>query len=91
VTVEFLAGSLAGHRHRAIPRLSCVRPFFGPVAQPQTPEAHGNVCVVSTCRCGATRLTNENGGRQERGPWTSYVQMGGATYVVRDGEATRLT
>jgi hypothetical protein len=78
------------HKHKAIPRLSRVRPFFGPVAQPQTPEAHGGSCSVDTCRCGATRLTNENGGRQERGHWTSYVSMGHSTYVIRDGEARRV-
>ena len=37
-----------------------------------TPEAHGGVCIVSTCACGAERRVNSTGGakRREVGPWT---------------------
>jgi len=47
-------------------------PFSGPVAvQKQNPAAHGNVTVVSTCRCGAERRTNVNGQHSERGEWVT--------------------
>jgi hypothetical protein len=31
--------------------------------------AHGNICVIDTCSCGAVRKTNINGNHIERGPW----------------------
>jgi hypothetical protein len=40
------------------------------VARNQNPAAHGNICVVDTCRCGAQRRTNVNQIHVERGPWT---------------------
>ena len=38
----------------------------------QNPAAHGGVCIISTCSCGAERRTNSTGGakRSEVGPWT---------------------
>lgn len=38
---------------------------------PEKRAAHGNVCVVDTCRCGAERQTNVNGRHVERGPWSN--------------------
>ncbi len=32
-------------------------------------RAHGGVCIISTCSCGAERKTNSNGRFEERGPW----------------------
>jgi hypothetical protein len=55
------------HRHRPI--ASRIAPYTGPVAWPETPVAHGNVCEVSTCRCGAERRTNHNAGQVEAGRW----------------------
>lgn len=33
------------------------------------PMAHGGVCIISTCSCGAERRVNSNGRAEERGPW----------------------
>ena len=56
------------HRHRThTSREEC---YSCPVAWPERPEAHGNICVVSTCRCGATRHVNVNGAWAEIGKWT---------------------
>ena len=57
------------HKHRAraikdIPFQGCTRPDHC------RPEAHGNITVVSTCPCGATRMNNINRGFIERGEWT---------------------
>lgn len=58
------------HRHRAIATATYLRPYNGTVAPfHANPAAHGHVCVVQTCRCGATRATNVNGDHVERGPW----------------------
>jgi len=57
----------AQHQHRAAEtRTRC---FAGPVAFPENPAAHGNVVVISRCRCGAERRENVNGRHLERGPW----------------------
>ena len=58
------------HRHRAQSKLSIERGFSGPVAQPQNRNAHGNICRIDTCACGAQRRTNINGFHSERGPWS---------------------
>lgn len=55
------------HRHR--PKAQNIRPFTGPVCARQKPVAHGNVCIVDVCSCGAIRRTNSNAGQLERGPW----------------------
>ena len=55
------------HRH-AVARTEDVG-FRGPVAFPGNPAAHGNICVVATCRCGAVRHTNVNQSHIERGVW----------------------
>lgn len=60
------------HAHRA--ERSDTRPYSGPVSDRQNPAAHGNVCVVAYCRCGAWRSTNQNQGHTERGPWCEPVQ-----------------
>jgi len=57
------------HRHQ--PTKTYVRPFFGPVAARENRAAHGNVCVIDTCSCGAERRTNRNQGHLERGTWTA--------------------
>lgn len=60
---------MTGHRHRV--KSTRTVGFSGPVAQPENSEAHGGVCHVDTCACGATRRINSTGmGRDERGPWT---------------------
>ena len=56
------------HVHR--PKTSGTMPFTGPIRGAQhNPVAHGNVCIVDVCRCGAVRRTNSNAGVKERGPW----------------------
>lgn len=40
------------HKHRAVSWKT--RGFSGPVRTPQNVAAHGNVCEIATCRCGAS-------------------------------------
>lgn len=59
---------MTGHRHRV--KSTRTVGYTGPVAQPENREAHGGVCHVDTCSCGAVRRTNSTGmGHDERGPW----------------------
>lgn len=62
-----------------VPTKTVERPFVNAVASTfgtdgeapkYNPSAHGGVCIVETCRCGATRHTNRNGQHEERGTWT---------------------
>ena len=55
------------HRHSVAQEET--QPFSGPVADRQNPAAHGNVCYIQHCKCGATRKTNVNGANVERGRW----------------------
>jgi len=55
------------HTHK--PKTSKEVPFSHAVASPENARAHGGVCIVDTCRCGAVRRTNRNAGQIERGPW----------------------
>lgn len=55
------------HAHRV--RTTRTEPFVGPVRQPARPAAHGNICSVATCACGATRRTNINQQYREVGAW----------------------
>ena len=55
------------HRHRVA--LVTEVPFAGPVGWPETPAAHGNICRVETCACGAVRRVNVNFTARETGPW----------------------
>ena len=57
------------HRHRAIPALTETKPFTGAVTWPAKPAAHGGVCYVEHCACGAWRAANVNGVHVERAPW----------------------
>jgi len=43
------------------------------------PMAHGGVCIISTCSCGAERRTNSNGGAKGRevGPWVEVEESEG--------------
>ena len=59
---------MSNHRHR--PATSVDRCYTGPVKQPQNQAAHGNICVIDTCRCGAERRTNVNQNHVERGAWS---------------------
>ena len=38
-------------------------------------RAHGGVCILSTCSCGAERKTNSNGNAEERGPWLTTEEL----------------
>jgi len=55
------------HKHRI--KFRSIVPFSGPVADPQNRMAHGNLCQIDLCSCGAERRTNCNLGYRERGPW----------------------
>ena len=57
------------HRHRPDPTKTYERCYSGPVSPRQNPVAHGNICIVEECSCGAVRRTNSNAGAIERGPW----------------------
>lgn len=57
------------HKHRAVPRLRRTTPFFGAVRSRPNPKAHGSICHVDHCSCGATRKTNYNAGALEMGAW----------------------
>jgi len=58
------------HQHRAIKDQQRTVGYSVPVAHPGNPAAHGNICQVDKCRCGATRHTNVNQHHIERGQWT---------------------
>lgn len=56
------------HKHKA--KRTDVRPFFGPIeGVSQNRAAHGGVCEVDRCACGAVRRVNINGRHVERGRW----------------------
>lgn len=57
----------AKHRHRV--KDTAVLPFFGPVSRRENRAAHGGVCLVDQCACGARRMRNVNGRHLERGDW----------------------
>lgn len=59
------------HRHRAVSHLTKVRCYTGPVGRTENRAAHGGVCIIDYCRCGAQRATNCNGGHVERGSWVA--------------------
>jgi len=59
------------HTHRV--DTTIIRPFLGSVAAPPKPEAHGNICQIDRCKCGATRRTNINGQYSERGKWLAAI------------------
>jgi hypothetical protein len=55
------------HTHRAVRTEE--RSYRGPVGRTEVPQAHGGVCRVAHCRCGAVRESNHNQGHSEYGPW----------------------
>lgn len=69
LTVALRATKASAHRHRpATSREEGYRWPVGP-AERQNPAAHGGICTVDTCSCGAERRTNVNGAHVERGEW----------------------
>lgn len=70
------------HRHKMKTR--AVQPFCGAVTDLQNAAAHGNVCEVDVCGCGAVRRTNRNGVHVERGLWRLHPRT---VTVLHDGEA----
>lgn len=60
----------AGHRHRAIKGATKTYCYSGPIeGARENPRAHGNICFVEICKCGATREANSNWGHVEQGRW----------------------
>lgn len=43
--------------------------YTGSVSRDEERRAHGGVCHVFTCRCGAEKRVNTNGRYSEEGPW----------------------
>ncbi len=64
-----VGGAAVSARHTHRMSRSRDRGFSGPVRQPENRAAHGGICVIDTCACGATRHTNRNGLHVERGAW----------------------
>jgi hypothetical protein len=63
------------HQHRAVKDLQETVGFSGPVSDRQNQAAHGNVCVIDKCSCGAIRKTNINQRFSERGAWFRPEEM----------------
>lgn len=56
------------HRHRA--KTTDMYGYNAPIVGAKyEPRAHGAVCFVERCACGATRACNGNGVFKEQGPW----------------------
>lgn len=55
------------HRHKAVKTEDFG--FTGPVSPNENRAAHGNICRVETCACGANRKTNINQQHEECGEW----------------------
>lgn len=66
-----------------------VRPFAGPVSRHSNRAAHGGVCELHTCRCGATRRVNVNRRHIERGEWQEPSQPAARLYLVRQEPAAQ--
>ncbi len=60
---------MSQHRHKADKTID--RPYTGPVSTNENRAAHGGICVVATCACGAQRRTNRNGNHVEAGRWVT--------------------
>jgi hypothetical protein len=67
------------HRHRE--KTYRIVGYTAPIPGAKyTPEAHGGVCIISTCSCGAERRTNSSGAkRREVGPWVEVEESEGVT------------
>lgn len=60
---------MPSHKHRP-QREPRIQPYTGPVTRrEQNRAAHGNICEVSECACGATRRRNINGCHTESSGW----------------------
>ena len=57
------------HTHREAEYRICCYTGTIPGTSRENRSAHGGICRVSICRCGATRAANRNQGHIERGPW----------------------
>jgi hypothetical protein len=56
------------HRHRT--KTTDIYCYNSPIVGAKYERrAHGAVCIVDRCACGATRACNSNGQFQEQGPW----------------------
>jgi len=77
------------HRHRA--KSSEDRAFSGPVADPENRAAHGNICSVDTCSCGATRSANVNGRHVEQGKWVEPTDWNATPNASRKRPMVTLT
>lgn len=64
---------MSTHRHRAVHALTETKPFTRAVTWPENRAAHGNVCLIQHCDCGAWRAMNVNGKHVEQGPWEPPV------------------
>ena len=68
----------AMHRHRE--KTYRIVGYTAPIPGARyNPQAHGGVCIISTCSCGAERRANSNGGPKGRevGPWVKKDETEG--------------
>lgn len=71
------------HKHKHKAKTEITRGYTGTArgahytAKGENRSAHGGICHVETCACGATRETNSNGRHMERGTWQVTVTQGG--------------
>ena len=61
----------AKHKHVALPHKTREYPYRGPISIPvkYNDRAHGGICVVEECECGARRSANVSAGHVEQGTW----------------------
>lgn len=61
---------MENHKHKMVRSKQKEKGFSGCVAPYAcNPSSHGNITIIDTCSCGATRRTNINQNHQERGAW----------------------
>ena len=72
------------HEHRAIRTYD--RCYTGPVSRNENPLAHGCICEIEVCDCGAERRANVNGCYVEQGSWVEEIDEHDDCPSVRDPE-----
>jgi len=92
---------MAKHRHRIKTTRTVGYRSTARGCREENRRAHGNICQIDTCACGAVRETNVNAGVKERGAWfapapaeaprahTREPVTTGGWYENTDGSVTR--
>jgi hypothetical protein len=63
------------HHHVPVASLTRIAGFSGPVSCDENRAAHGNICEVEYCRCGARRARNVNQCHVEQEPWDLPIRV----------------